>query len=794
VFVSSISATLPNGFSYVPGSTSGFLSSDPAVSGQTLTWSGPFALGAGASVALHFDVALDSALPAHTYTTTASARTDKAYTAAAAVAIRGSRIPLIVVPGIMGSELSCAGVNIWPTVAIDRSGALFDALELAGHGSAESSCPAPMSADAVIRSAYGQDEYGSLLEGLQDAGYEPGTTLFTYPYDWRKSVAASAVGLLEEIDAVRAQTGAERVDVLAHSQGGLVTRVALSLPQSVGTVRRVLTLGTPYYGAAKLLAILLTGSPCVPGNVEFSFLFVHVAYCPLDGDDVRAVVATLPGAYDLLPSAAYLGAVRPPILVDGVGLTPSGYQAYLEALADPTLVDSAFQYHATYDAQRPTDPAVQWLQVLGRGSLSIGDVFLSSDPNLNWATFQYIDGDGTVPAGSAASGGLFPTAHVDGVEHMGLVQDACVQSFAVEYFEADSAPGGDGCVLADSGSGTAVARLAVSSPAGLELAVDGGLTGVVTDDAGRTTAGTTPIPNSDYNTAGSSQSFLFRDPGTYHASFSAGSSGFARIRVRSLSLTGVLGQALFLVPDLPDGARLVFDVGSGPLDAQTIGVDRNGDGSVDEQLAPDAVVASAAGDDVTPPSASGDATLASNGLSRVTLAADDDQGGSGVAHLYYRVGSGDERTYSGPFDVPMLSRVTFRAMDRSGNMSDETGLVADDAPDTMRFAEALTPKAQLDRFVDPSGDDDRFRFDADGVSTYRAQIVGLPADYDLELYDADGRLVAAPHRRGKESEEIRQRLAAGRYYLRVRGYAGAWDATHPYQLKLQTLGGLTPAA
>ena len=32
-------------------------------------------------------------------------------------------------------------------------------------------------------------------------------------------------------------------------------------------------------------------------------------------------------------------------------------------------------------------------------------------------------------------------------------------------------------------------------------------------------------------------------------------------------------------------------------------------------------------------------------------------------------------------------------------------------------------------------------------------------------------------------------LAQGTYFLRVVGYAGAWSATAPYQLKLQTLGG-----
>ncbi len=54
--VSSIVATLPEGFTYRPGSTSGVTSGDPAVSGRTLTWTGPFALPSYGTIALDLDV------------------------------------------------------------------------------------------------------------------------------------------------------------------------------------------------------------------------------------------------------------------------------------------------------------------------------------------------------------------------------------------------------------------------------------------------------------------------------------------------------------------------------------------------------------------------------------------------------------------------------------------------------------------------------------------------------------------------------------------------------------------
>lgn len=67
----SITDTLPTGFSYVVGSTSGGVAVDPAASGSTLTWTGPFAVTAGGDLQFHFNVVVASA-PGH-YTNTVTA-------------------------------------------------------------------------------------------------------------------------------------------------------------------------------------------------------------------------------------------------------------------------------------------------------------------------------------------------------------------------------------------------------------------------------------------------------------------------------------------------------------------------------------------------------------------------------------------------------------------------------------------------------------------------------------------------------------------------------------------------
>ena len=61
VTLSSITDTLPAGFAYVSGSTTGVTTSNPSVAAQVLTWSGPFVVPANSSVTLDFSVTVANA-------------------------------------------------------------------------------------------------------------------------------------------------------------------------------------------------------------------------------------------------------------------------------------------------------------------------------------------------------------------------------------------------------------------------------------------------------------------------------------------------------------------------------------------------------------------------------------------------------------------------------------------------------------------------------------------------------------------------------------------------------------
>jgi Domain of unknown function DUF11 len=85
VAVQGLSVVLPDGFGYRAGSTQG-VDAEPQIEGQTLTWAGPFEVGAGGSASIQFIATAPSA-PGE-YTATTSASVDSPYTLAGlAVAI-----------------------------------------------------------------------------------------------------------------------------------------------------------------------------------------------------------------------------------------------------------------------------------------------------------------------------------------------------------------------------------------------------------------------------------------------------------------------------------------------------------------------------------------------------------------------------------------------------------------------------------------------------------------------------------------------------------------------------------
>ncbi len=67
-------------------------------------------------------------------------------------------------------------------------------------------------------------------------------------FDGGQSLEDMAHALARFIEDVRKATGEDQVDIVAHSMGGIVTRLALAENDTLKHVRTLITLGTPHYG------------------------------------------------------------------------------------------------------------------------------------------------------------------------------------------------------------------------------------------------------------------------------------------------------------------------------------------------------------------------------------------------------------------------------------------------------------------------------------------------------------------------------------------------------------------
>jgi triacylglycerol lipase len=104
--------------------------------------------------------------------------------------------------------------------------------------------------------------YEPLVARLRADGYQVWD--FELPTLGTQDIRLSAQALNAFADAVRAQTGAAKVDLVGHSEGGLVSRAYVKYYGGAAEVDSLVTLGTPNYGtvAANIIRLFTLGT-CV---------------------------------------------------------------------------------------------------------------------------------------------------------------------------------------------------------------------------------------------------------------------------------------------------------------------------------------------------------------------------------------------------------------------------------------------------------------------------------------------------------------------------------------------------
>ena len=208
---------------------------------------------------------------------------------------RTGKRPVIVIPGILGSELinSKTGETVWPSAFRTSQEGLPIRPDLASNRDDL----VPGKIVETVRLARVLPEvyvYRDLLEALRHyAGYRDGDwenpaadgyqdTFYVFAYDWRQDNVSNARELVKRI--VRLKTRLQRPDlkftVVAHSMGGLIARYAAmygdaDLPEGDGPIRpswagaahisKIMMIGVPNEGSADAFATIIDGYSITEG-------------------------------------------------------------------------------------------------------------------------------------------------------------------------------------------------------------------------------------------------------------------------------------------------------------------------------------------------------------------------------------------------------------------------------------------------------------------------------------------------------------------------------------------------
>ncbi|MBU6447373.1 hypothetical protein KGQ24_00840 [Patescibacteria group bacterium] len=314
------------------------------------------------------------------------------------------RVPVIIIPGLLGSEVNYNGDTIWPNVVklvTDVSTSFLDPLSLARGFN-----PLITIGNVIqsINYVFGTYHYTDLLTSrLQQAGYTQGKDMFEFAYDWRMSVVQLAAQLSQKIEQIKTISGSNKVDVVAHSYGGLILKYYIqNVSGTDQTLDKIIFVGTPNLGAPQAAKTLIFGD--------------NLGIPLVNSDEIQKISQNLYSIYQLLPSQEYFR--HNPGFYDD--LTNAGskaaldfqqsYQLLLGLGKDKNLLDDANMLHSqVLDSLDLTQKPYKSFDLVGCGEFTLGTItkYYSGGSALkNLFTPKYrisgLTGDGTVPASSAA--------------------------------------------------------------------------------------------------------------------------------------------------------------------------------------------------------------------------------------------------------------------------------------------------------------------------------------------------------------------------------------------------------
>jgi pimeloyl-ACP methyl ester carboxylesterase len=549
--------------------------------------------------------------------------------------------------------------------------------------------------------------------------------LFVFAYDWRKSNIENADKLKEYVQCIQRFYPGTKIDIVAHSMGGLIGRRHIISNPNSHNVRKMVTVGSPFLGAPKALEVMETGrSRFLPDSLDKripTFLT----------NKIKTLVRESKSAHELFPSAGYFTLGGKPFVEETFDIN-----------AD-TIVPQIYNYQQTFDLfnsrfsnlqytnnqtfhgvsgqddWRLDTSGVEFFHIFGKRSVddtveSITAKPISKKPlSVTRRDFRFIakfgKGDGTVPILSAERIGNsnfnFAGATLRGYEgqnrsqdkfyeHTGLVKTVEVINQIMTYLgvpqqrfiQPQKAQKGEQNMPSyeyKADSGLSISKLGAPSRQGYYVIVEGVEKLNITDDQGNTN---TDIGDMGFEKAVPGVSYaggLYSDvinvgyhglampaeEGQYTIKFRTGTDSIDIEVLKGVGNSSPNMAIRYIDLDLPPNVDCILTFN--PQGVPDLAYDSNGDGTFDTVVPAHVRVTGTAAQDVTAPAVTLTYSKRTGGSGRViTINAADTQ--SGVQTVYYRIGeTGSFKIYDGPFTVSAITEKVIEAFadDNVGNRS-----------------------------------------------------------------------------------------------------------------------------
>jgi len=292
----------------------------------------------------------------------------------------------------------------------------------------------------MLRKINDTDYFSDLISQLSEVDYIENQNLFIFPYDWRRDLFLTADLLSNKIENIKFQTGAEKVDLVVHSMGGLVAKEYIK-KYGAKSIGKLIDIATPHTGSPSSFKILSYGD-----NLGVSKFFGVIGfYAP----EIKDITQNMPSVYELLPSRNYFSSTDSNYkyyVYNGLNksekLNFDETNDYLKSEGrNSSLVDRADVFHQEVDGLNPADYGVKTYNIVGCGTPTMGQIYILDKEGEKYSyDIKMINGDGTVPLRSAEALPAEKTYYIKGAKHATMPSMAGVKELVTSILTNTEIP------------------------------------------------------------------------------------------------------------------------------------------------------------------------------------------------------------------------------------------------------------------------------------------------------------------------------------------------------------------